>query len=398
MKRISLVLVAFLLVIFTSCKEDNDEANALIRNVSVKGVVQKGPFLNSASIGIFELNNSYSATGKVYMSQIADNSGFFQINNISLKSQYVLLKADGYYFNEISGQTSSAPLTLYALSDITNKTSINVNILSHLEKSRVEFLLSKGIAFSVAKKQAEQEILKIFSITKTNITDSELLNISQDGDDNAVLLAISLITQGFRTESELSDLLANISTDIRQDGVLNSPTLGSLLINDARLLNLPQIRTNLEQRYVNFGMAVTIPDFEKYIKQFVDSSQYVVTNFITYPVEYNSKPNILNYPSLLTPTSTLYSVAAYLPKGTSLKLVFKPSAGYSICGFGFQLGQIVGYTAQNYADSNVFVAVGDNKIVNNIVGFGSWVPTSTDILIYENNSATPTRINVITTN
>jgi hypothetical protein len=48
------------------------------------------------------------------------------------------------------------------------------------------------------------------------MSDFDLLDTSQTGEDNAILLAISLIIQGFRTESELTDLLANISTDIRE--------------------------------------------------------------------------------------------------------------------------------------------------------------------------------------
>jgi len=97
-------------------------------------VVQKGPFLNGTSIGIYELNDDYFPTGKVYSSQIVDNSGTFQLKNVSLVSQYVQLKADGYYYNEITGQNSNSPITLYALTDIKDKASVNVNILSNLEK------------------------------------------------------------------------------------------------------------------------------------------------------------------------------------------------------------------------------------------------------------------------
>lgn len=50
------------------------------------------------------------------------------------------------------------------------------------------------------------------------------------GDDNAILLAVSLILQGYPYTSNLSELLAKISTDIREDGVLKNPALGSILI------------------------------------------------------------------------------------------------------------------------------------------------------------------------
>src|SRR3972149_4894073 len=46
------------------------------------------------------------------------------------------------------------------------------------------------------------------------------------------------IMQGYLPVSDLSELLANISTDIREDGILNSQTLGSILINNAKTIKL----------------------------------------------------------------------------------------------------------------------------------------------------------------
>jgi len=85
-----------------------------------------------------------------------------------------------------------------------------------IRKGRIEQLISEGNSFSEANEQAKTEILNIFSISKPDMSDFDLLDTSQTGEDNAILLAISLIIQGFRTESELTDLLANISTDIRE--------------------------------------------------------------------------------------------------------------------------------------------------------------------------------------
>jgi hypothetical protein len=142
-------------------------------------------------------------------------------------------------------------------------------LLSHLEKDRTEYLLGQGKTFQEAKKQAQKEILNIFSISRNDMKYSETLDISSEGDDNAILLAISVILQGYRTTGELSELLANIATDIRTDGVLNSGSLGTQLINDAKLLNLSNIRTNLVSRYKDLGLTASIPDFEKYVTNFM---------------------------------------------------------------------------------------------------------------------------------
>lgn len=383
MKKL-LVFLLSVFILFYSCKKDKSET--IITKPEINGVVQKGPFLNGTSIGIYELRDDYSPTGKIFSSQIMDNSGTFQLNDVTLISQFVQLKADGYYFNEITGQNSNSPITLYALTDITNKTSVNINILSHLEKSRIEYLLTTGQSFPSAREQAEQEILEIFSISKLDISDFDLLNISEEGEDNAILLAISIITQGFRTESELSDLLANINTDIRQDGILNSSLLGSLLINDTRLLNLPQIRENIESRYLSLGMTVTIPNFEKYIQIFLDSTNYQVSNFIDYP-EFSSYGENILFENKTSFSSGL-SMAAILPKGTSLKIIIKGGLWY----YQSLPDGPVNWTITNYDFSlqqQSFTATESGKSCDLIIQFDSGTHT---IEYYENNSITPTRI------
>lgn len=384
-------LLSLALVIFSSCEKDNEVL--LINNASINGYVQKGPFLNGTSISLYELNNSYSSTGKVFSTQIADNSGLFQINNISLVSSYVQIKANGYYFNEVSGNNSSAPITLYALTDITDRTSINVNILTHLEKSRIEYLLANGSTFSVAKRQAEEEILRIFSITMDSIVDSDLLNISQDGDNNAILLAISVILQGYRTEGDLSELLANISTDIRQDGVLNSASLGTLLINDAKILNLPQIRTNIENRYNNLGMTVTIPDFERYVNQFINNTTYQFTNNIVYPEHSTLGYNILYGDITSFDGMGTLSVAANIPKGASLKIITRNRKWY------YAVGSMVNWTMTSDPEntqSKILTATESGKNCDMVIDlFGPNCNGPMIIEYYENNSITPTRTKTI---
>lgn len=274
MKKNQLFLLLVVLLFFVSCNKEK-EIKSDVPLTKISGYVQKGPFLNGTTITISELSIDLVPTGKNYPSQILDNKGTFEVKNIELTSQYVELKADGFYFNEVSNSNSAAQLTLYALSDLTNKESLNVNVLSTLEKSRVGYLISNGKNFADAKKQAQAEILDIFEITKADMTESEELDISQSGDDNAILLAISVILQGYSSESDLSELLANISTDIREDGVLNSQTLGSNLINNARKIKPDQISKNLTARYETLGMTVNIPDFEKYIYQFISQTDFL---------------------------------------------------------------------------------------------------------------------------
>lgn len=383
MKGLFLLLSLLFIISFCSCKKDKQITKSFLN-----GAVQKGPFLNGTAVDIYELNSDFSATGNTYSSQIQDNSGLFQFTNLSLNSNYIQIKANGYYYNEVTGQNSISPITLFSISDIANKSALNINILSNLEKSRIEYLIIQGSSFSSAKIQAEQEILNIFSISKPGISEFETLNISEDGDNNAILLAISLITQGFRTESELSELLANISADVKIDGILNNSSIGTLLINDARLLDLQQIRTNLESRYSSLGMSVVIPNFEKYITIFKDSTSFQPNNHIEYPEFSSYGENILF--SNKTSFSSGLSLAAFLPKGTSLKIVIKGGLwSYQVMPNG-----PVNWSISEYSNSQqIFTATESGK---NCDLMFNWLSSGTHTIeYYENNSETPTRIKTI---
>ena len=126
-----------------------------------------------------ELDSSMTPTGNTFTGTIDDNTGSFSIKG-TLTNKIVELSALGYYFNEVSGSLSNATLTLSALSDLTDSSSVNVNLMTHLEKKRVEYLIDNSkMTFAAAKSQAQTEILKIFNINNVTLGNSETLDISK---------------------------------------------------------------------------------------------------------------------------------------------------------------------------------------------------------------------------
>lgn len=331
MKNLNLILIFVFTLLLYSCEKEHENKSHL-NFEKVSGTVQKGPYLNGTAITISELTNDLSPTGKNFTSEIFDNKGTFEIENVDLSSQYVKLKADGFYFNEVTNTNSSAQLTLFALSDLSNKSSLNANILSTLEKNRVDYLVSNGNTFAVAKKQAQSEILSIFEISSNEIFESEQLDITKPGDDNAILLAVSLIVQGYLPVSDVSELIANISTEISEDGKLNNQSIGSILISNAKTLELETIRINLESRYEALGMNSTaVPDFEKYVSQFIERTDFIPDS-IRYPEFGTMGENLLfknkNYYS--KGFSTNYVLYAVLPPGSKLKIECVNWSGFPI--------------------------------------------------------------------
>ena len=106
----------------------------------------------------------------------------------------------------------------------------------------------------------QEEVLAIFDYSRTNVPESELLDISQDGAANAKLLAMSAIIQN-QNVGQMSELLANISTDIASDGTLDDTNLRNTLIENSKNLDMAEVRSNLETRFTSLGITATIPDF-----------------------------------------------------------------------------------------------------------------------------------------
>ena len=386
----NIISTTFLIAIFLFGCKKKDEVATFIKD-KINGFSQKGPFLNGSSLTAYEMDENFAQTGKSFNTQISDNLGSFELSNLTLLTKYAKLKADGYYFNEVQNINSLGSITLYALSDLSDKNNVNINLLSTLEVSRVEYLISNGSAFSNAKHQAQQEILNMFFIHEPTMTESELLNISVDGDENAILLAISLIIQGYRTDAELSQLLGDISTDIKSDGILNSSTLGSALINGAKLFDTTQIRSNIENRYSSLGVVTVIPHFEKYIKLFLDSCTYTFTNHVTFPDNGLYGINVLNTKDSVFSIGGNYSLCANVPSGTLIK-IYAPEDTTAIA---YESSSVDGW-ADVSPPWRTFLSTKSGLIdlhVYTITLSGN--PGILNLYFYENNSATPIRIKKI---
>jgi len=316
-KVLIIVLITF---VISSCRNKNDQTTT----ADIKGYVQKGPFISGSSVLAFTLNNDLSQTGMSYSTQITNNIGSFDLGTLTLNSEYVCLRADGYYYNEVSGKQSASQLTLYALSNISDKENINVNILTHLEKPRIEYLMKNGYSFDEAKSQAQRDVLDIFNINDEPKITSEEMNILKGGNDNAALLAISTILQGYRSESELTELLSNISTDIAGDGTLDDDDLVSELVNQAFYLDTTKIKSNLLARSEDYGEETELPSFGKYITAFLDGKNLDdVTSLVKYPETGSYGKNVL----CLTGTQynsgfeNCYSLSAEIPADVTLKVI-----------------------------------------------------------------------------
>jgi len=367
--------------------------NPVITKSVFLGYVQKGPYINGSSVSITPLDKQLDQTGNVFSTQIIDNSGNFERKNVEFASNFIELKADGYYFNEVKGEISNGSLTLYALADITDINSVNVNILTHLERQRIFYLIQeKGSSFSEAKEQARGEVLNIFGFELPEDIVSESLDLTED----ALLLAVSVIVQGQLSTGDMSELLANISSDIRPDGRLDSPLLGSQLMNNVAFLDLDKVKSNIEKRYAGLGieMEVNVDELKSYIEQFKTHCGFEQTLAITYPATGKYGPNILA-DGVVNVKKTewgifWYSIRAVLPEGnSSLKIVVRSENQYG------------GYSYNTGSEENWLISPWDNNLKGHTwTVYESGKPADAVVTFrdnciveyYENGATTPTKI------
>ena len=245
---------------------------------SLVGFTQKGPFAKGSTVYLYELSDgrTLKQTNGNFTSSIFRDDGRYKFTARDLISQYAMVIVDGYYRNEVTGGLSLAPIRLKAITDMRKHSSVNVNILTHLEFERVYHLVTRGdstgkkLTVKKAKRQAQKEILEMFHIMLDKDTDAEDMDVFGSGDADAALLAVSILLQESRSEAELIALLAEISNEIAEKGAWEGERADSIkayMADWAFSQNLSNIRKNVEGWGLNLGGDVG--NFEKFVENFI---------------------------------------------------------------------------------------------------------------------------------
>ena len=232
----------------------------------VSGVSQKGPFLVGSTVTLYELDGtSFDLSGRSFVNKIKNDKGEFEVSFKDLSSNYALFIADGYYRNEVSGKKSTSPIKLNALSDLTDRNTVNVNLLTHLEFDRVKYLtMSKGVEYSKAKAQAEKEILEEFGISIKEGASAEDLSIFGTTENDGALLALSVLMQGTSAEGAFSERLSLVAQDLEEDGSIDDKQMLADIADEVALMNLSKVRKNIE----GWKLSTTVPDFENFVETY----------------------------------------------------------------------------------------------------------------------------------
>lgn len=268
---------AFAMMSFLAgCSGDNvaggasgDAGIVAVKDWEVAGVSQKGPFVTGSAVTVQELDGiTLKQTGKSFKGSIKSDKGDFAIKDINLQSQYAILEASGYYRDEVSGKKSSGTVTLRAFTDLSNRKTVNINLLTHLEYERVMYLVTeKKKSIADAKAQADEEILAAFGI-EGDFGKSEDLNIFESGDGNAALLAVSVLMQSDVDVAGLTERMGEFSIALAEGGGWDDADTKTAIADWACDVDLKGTLANVRKNVESWKYADTVPAFEKFVTNF----------------------------------------------------------------------------------------------------------------------------------
>ena len=271
--------IAFLSM-FSACSDDKvaggssgDTGIYAVKDLDVAGVSQKGPFVKGSAVTVQGIDcKTMELTGEIFEGTVKSDKGDFGVDDVNLSATCALFEVTGYYFNEVTGKRSADEVTLHALSDLSDRKHVNINMLTELEYRRVMHLVSEEhMDFADAKKQAEKEVLAAFGI-KGDFDNFEDLTIFEGGDGNAALLAVSVMMQAETDEAGLAKRIDKFADSFAETGKWKDDETKAVIekwqVAATADGTLDSIRKNVE----SLGYADVVPAFEKFVEAFQSSS------------------------------------------------------------------------------------------------------------------------------
>lgn len=249
-----------------SCSSDGGEEEFPPATYSVSGKVEKGPFVSGSTITVQPMDERLQVMGEMYSTTINDDLGNFTLGSKEFQCPYAELMATGYFFNEVEGGLSNGTLTLRALVDLSDKQTVNVNVLTHLKYARIKNLVSSGSSFKAANMQAQEELLTFFGLGECVSQDASQFSIIAGTNESAALLAISSLLLVDRSEAALTEYLAKLSEEFGRTGTFSESIKSQMRKDKGKLVSrLANVKENVIDRYESLGIDVSVKDLVAFV-------------------------------------------------------------------------------------------------------------------------------------
>lgn len=289
------IIFCLIIILLYSCNKDENTPE--FKKNNLEGYAQKGPFISGTDVTIIELDKNLVPTGKSYYSTIDDNSGHFIFPEVTFNSNFIELKVTGKYFDENLGGIPLDGITLYSIVDFNDGTSLNINLLTHIEESRIKYLLAENVSFQQAQAQSHEELLKVFNLAgglENNAADFDITSSTIDG--GILLFISSVLLKNWGTGVLFQEFLSNFITDFREDGVIDSEKTQIALATGAYVLDIDRITANLTKKYSDMGRSIKPYEINLLKEQFLENTSFTNVILNVFPSEFNDTINLMTLP------------------------------------------------------------------------------------------------------
>ena len=241
---------------------------------ALTGAVEKGPFVVGSTVDVATLDDTLAPTGEVFTTRTIDDAGRFSVE-LGGATSPVSIESTGFYYNEVTGSLSGAPLTLRALDEtMAGANQAYLNVITHLAYERARRLAGDGMAIDDAEAAAEAELRIGLQIGPPGFDPAtpglDMTILGGDTDPNAYLLAASAVVaqaavaRGGPVDAALQELLNTLGLDLADDGVLEAANVAALVAAQ-RALDPDAVMARLAVRLAEIGSSAVVPDINRMI-------------------------------------------------------------------------------------------------------------------------------------
>ena len=217
--------------------KDDGTSSVTTLTVDVSGVAELGPFAEGATVSLSAVDvKTMALSGTPLNAQTLNNVGSYKVSG-DISSAVASVEVNGPYLNYTTEENVSTS-GIKALTDLRERKTVNVNVLTRLEYDRVQYLVSQmGLSFTAAKIRAEKEVLAALGL-KQDSTLFEDISLYGQGQAAANLLAATIVLINERSAEETDAFLSAIAADIATDGTWDDAQLKATLGDDAYFLSV----------------------------------------------------------------------------------------------------------------------------------------------------------------
>lgn len=256
---------------FSSCEEkpiEEPDGPGSPQYAHIEGYAQKGQLVKGSQVTAFVLDQQLKATGKSYPANISDDLGAFAID-IKVEEPFLELRAEGYYFNEVTGEVSESPIYLEAMGN-QQSTNLNINLFTTITKPRIKKLLAEGKGWDTSTLTAQEELLAALGVEDTT-EDFTDIDITGTDKSDALLLAFACIIQQDRSISEIVTLIQNAASEFEAEGRLSDKSVEDILANRSNV-NPFDVARNIADYYTEKSVSgKNLPPFYRYLDDKYDA-------------------------------------------------------------------------------------------------------------------------------